>query len=729
MKKNNKFSLSKIYNFSHIFGFLIVGILVFSLIPSGIGIKSLDQTIVDESNVDHKCLHPNANAVPQAASNSILNATIQMNQTAYLPNSFANITLKINNNFSSPIQSLSMNISSLSDLKLISGNLNNVLSQLEVNQNFSRNIICQIPESSQSIDVVFLIDGSGSMGEEILEVKGKVQNLINSLYSNITNVRIGVIFFGNTQYAENPYDDERDILDFTSDTDQIQNFLDPWAANGGWEPWGDALRYLKQLSWQSSARLAILITDEPCNNGYYIGDGEGDSSYYDGPELFDLAEELHELGIVVSTMQCFGGGELLESQLSKIASITLGSFVKLSSSSDELMTHALEMCYEVLQESGQKISVIFSASINSTIETIEKSKWIVVDNNPPGLTGNIIKILDTSKKIPNFRFRVICEVYDAAGVVNVSLFYKFNTTNFIHVYMNYSRWATFTYLLPEIPENSVIKYYFQAEDVLHNLAETEISEFVAEYSVTELEMPYCEKFVLGINESVLYKIDLSKLNAEVKFLISSDTGVYGESTFSNSSYSENWTITSDSRFKLLRLLPVEDILYLSLLNMDGYSDATIKIMGNDVHNFTIDGKTQKIHLSQTSPLMLYKVTVNVNINQSFYVNTTMSNGGEAQFLDMIVFNETNLFKSQIFTKISVSVNSSGDYYILLGLLDDRVDEVDILVDIAYGSINDEPYWSIAGLPNENAPIPGYYLIFLFAFMGIVVVIIKKKRQL
>ena len=39
-------------------------------------------------------------------------------------------------------------------------------------------------------------------------------------------------------------------------------------------------QYLKLLDWQSSARLAILITDEPCNNGIYIGTGDCLQSWF-----------------------------------------------------------------------------------------------------------------------------------------------------------------------------------------------------------------------------------------------------------------------------------------------------------------------------------------------------------------------------------------------------------------------------------------------------------------
>lgn len=719
MKKKNNTIVPQSHNRSHFFQFVLVGILFLSIIQTTFGNSAVVTSTYAESSADQEVFRPDEFRVPQASADSILNATIHTNQTAYLPNSFANITLEIFNNFPLPIQSLSMNVSSFSDLILISGAETNELATLEVNQTFTRNLICQLPESSQSLDVVFLIDGSGSMTAEISEVKGKVQDLIDTLYANVSSVRVGIIFFGSTRYDENPYGDDRNVLDLTDDTDQIQSFLDPWTAGGGWEPWGDALHYLKQLDWQSSARLAILITDEPCNEGTYVKDNE---------DLYALAEELHELGIIVSTMQCYGGGEQLETQLTQIASITSGLYVKLESSSDELMENVLAMCYAALQEIGQQFIVMFSATINGTVETVELSQWILVDNNPPSLRGSILKILDTSQNPAQFRFRVICKVYDAAGVDNVSLFFKFNTTNYIETQMDYATWGTFSYLLPEIPEDSVVKYYFQATDKLGNYAETEIYEFVADYSITELNIPLSFQLVLGKNEGVLYKLDLSKLETEIKLLVIGDTSVYGNINYANNSeQAANWSLTSESPFKLLSFLPDNDTIYLSLTTLDEYADATITLAGSAVQNATINEYNQTINLSQFDPVRIYKVVVNVTIDTSFHVKAASDD--DFEFLAMMVFNESTLVKSHIFNRISVTVETSGEYYVLLGLLDDRVDNVDLDVEISYGSIDDEPYWEVAGYPvAESAGIPGYNLFLIMAFIGTVVALLIKKPR-
>ena len=156
MKNNNNTIVPqkshKRSHFFHFFQFVLVGILVLSIFPTLFGNSASVATISVESSADQKVFRINEPRIPQVAADSILNATIHINQTGYLPNSYANITLEIINNFSSPIQSLSMNVSSFSDLILISGAETNELDTLEVNQTFTRNLICQLPESSQSLD-------------------------------------------------------------------------------------------------------------------------------------------------------------------------------------------------------------------------------------------------------------------------------------------------------------------------------------------------------------------------------------------------------------------------------------------------------------------------------------------------------------------------------------------------------------------------------------------------
>ena len=155
---------------------------------------------------------------------------------------------------------------------LISGGLNLQDQTVGIGSTISNSFVCSVPEAADSLDLVFLIDSSGSMTEELDEVKSEVLDLVDSLSSLVDTLRIGFIMFGGTLFSENPYDNPRNALGFTRDSTTISDFIAQFSARGSWRPGAMQFSTYK-FSWESTANLAILITDEPCNSGYYIGDG------------------------------------------------------------------------------------------------------------------------------------------------------------------------------------------------------------------------------------------------------------------------------------------------------------------------------------------------------------------------------------------------------------------------------------------------------------------------
>ena len=323
-----------------------------------------------------------------------LNATINLNQSSYLPETIANVTISLTNNFTQKLTYIDLNTTLDPSFSLYSGTQNISLSSLAVNESYHHSFLVEVPMDASSLDVVFLIDGSGSMGEELDEVKSEIANLINELSSLVNSLRVGFVMFGSMLYDESPYGDPRNILDFTSNLTQIDNFLSPYSAGGGWEPWGDALHYLNELNWSSTAKLGILITDEPCNTGDYIPDDSPPSTAtYDGDQLYDLVEALNEQGIIISTLECYGANTLTKSQLQKIADLGEGSYSQLSASASGLIETAIEMCKDVIGEYGIKIETLINCTFDSTSVYDEFVEWLIMDNIPPSLNINVVPII------------------------------------------------------------------------------------------------------------------------------------------------------------------------------------------------------------------------------------------------------------------------------------------------------------------------------------------------
>jgi Mg-chelatase subunit ChlD len=105
------------------------------------------------------------------------------------------------------------------------------------------------------VDVIFVLDVSGSMGNEINEVRENIVEFADSLVARGFDFRIGVVTFSTTV---------DDVWDLTDDVRQIQQNLAGIQLWGGVEDSPAALYRATELSLRpGSKRTIIWITDEP----------------------------------------------------------------------------------------------------------------------------------------------------------------------------------------------------------------------------------------------------------------------------------------------------------------------------------------------------------------------------------------------------------------------------------------------------------------------------------
>jgi Mg-chelatase subunit ChlD len=107
---------------------------------------------------------------------------------------------------------------------------------------------------SNLADIVFVLDCSGSMGDDIEKVRSNLNEFADSLVAKGYDFRIGVVTFSTTV---------DDVWDFTDDVEQVKSNLvsiDLW---GGIENSPAALYKATELSWRPDSRRTIIwITDE-----------------------------------------------------------------------------------------------------------------------------------------------------------------------------------------------------------------------------------------------------------------------------------------------------------------------------------------------------------------------------------------------------------------------------------------------------------------------------------
>jgi Mg-chelatase subunit ChlD len=108
---------------------------------------------------------------------------------------------------------------------------------------------------SNLADVAFVLDVSGSMGDEITAVRNNIGGFADSLAARGYDYRIGIVTFSTTVDH---------VWDFTDNIDQIKNNLASISLWGGIEDSPAALYRASQLSYrEGSKRTIIWITDEP----------------------------------------------------------------------------------------------------------------------------------------------------------------------------------------------------------------------------------------------------------------------------------------------------------------------------------------------------------------------------------------------------------------------------------------------------------------------------------
>ncbi|MEK0421710.1 MAG: hypothetical protein RLZZ161_1561 [Bacteroidota bacterium] len=178
---------------------------------------------------------------------------------------------------------------------------------------------------ADQLDVAFVVDATGSMGDEIHHLKMDLDTFIKTiaLRNKDINLRLGSVFYRD-QGDEYVYR----ISPFSSNSHVTDNFiLDQMAAGGGDYP--EALDHaLKQavlnMDWSSTARARIifLMLDAPCHP---------DAPTYDTLQKYVALAA--QKGIRIVPVACSGTDKFTEFMLRNMALLTNGKYLFLTNHS------------------------------------------------------------------------------------------------------------------------------------------------------------------------------------------------------------------------------------------------------------------------------------------------------------------------------------------------------------------------------------------------------------
>ena len=151
-------------------------------------------------------------------------------------------------------------------------------------------------QEETSLDLMFIMDLTGSMRYFIDQAKENVINIINRIVMECPGIDVYLSFIGYRDVGDIEAGDYT-IIDFTKDHYQFQTSISGVTAHGGNGDWSEDMAWgferALDKTWKNDARFAILVGDTPCHGNAYH---DLDDFYPNGvPGRKNIEESIKEL--------------------------------------------------------------------------------------------------------------------------------------------------------------------------------------------------------------------------------------------------------------------------------------------------------------------------------------------------------------------------------------------------------------------------------------------------
>lgn len=157
------------------------------------------------------------------------------------------------------------------------------------------------------LDLVFLVDETGSMGAHINEVKQRLIELVDALRTAplCRSLRLGLVTYRDHPPEESSFVSR--VIPLTDDIDTIRRGVDSMHASGGGdgpESVTDGLYDVARLDWRPrAARVVVWVGDAPPHGVEPDGDGFPQGCPC-GHHWYTQAENCREMGIAIHAVGC-----------------------------------------------------------------------------------------------------------------------------------------------------------------------------------------------------------------------------------------------------------------------------------------------------------------------------------------------------------------------------------------------------------------------------------------
>lgn len=222
------------------------------------------------------------------------------------------------------------------------------------------------------LDLAFVVDATGSMGDEIDYLKAELQGIVDSVRAGFPQV--------SARFALIVYRDDGDdyvvrTFDFTSDLQAFQSRLRSQSAGGGGdypEAMERGLGAIHQLTWRTgnTARLTFLVADAPPHTGQYT-------------TFLQEANRARKTGIKVYPVAASGVAKEAEYLMRISAQLTLARYIFLTDDSGIGAPHEEPAipCYQV-RKLNQVLTQAITAELSGQRQPVPAEQVIRAVGNP-----------------------------------------------------------------------------------------------------------------------------------------------------------------------------------------------------------------------------------------------------------------------------------------------------------------------------------------------------------
>lgn len=272
--------------------------------------------------------------------------------------------------------------------------------------------------ASGALDLVFLVDETGSMGAYIEVVKARLAEIVDVLSGSplCRSLRIGLVTYRDHPPQDNTYASK--TTDLTDDLAKIRSAVDRMRASGGGdgpESVTDGLFEIVRMGWRpNAAKTVVWFGDAPPHGVEPRGDGFPEGCPC-GNHWYTQAESCREMGIAVHAVGCVPGirGFVGAEQVFRtVAGAAGGLYLPLSSAS-LLIPLIVGAAYTELdkQRIDERLADLVAENAVALAQTDEpeRIRWLTEQLSQQGLQPRALDFQPMATSASPMRFRPIAE--------------------------------------------------------------------------------------------------------------------------------------------------------------------------------------------------------------------------------------------------------------------------------------------------------------------------------